>query len=65
MQPFKTSAARMTLRVSRDSGRTWGPLTEVSVGDEAPPSGNPHRFPPCACRRCRERQGAGALRGVC
>ncbi|QDY77964.1 hypothetical protein FQU76_17260 [Streptomyces qinzhouensis] len=42
----------MTLRVSRDSGRTWGPVTVVQATDahELPPE--PLRFPPCRCRLC-------------
>lgn len=52
---------RMTLRVSRDSGRTWGPLTEVRVGDDPVPPDNPGAFPPCACRRCAERNSLGTL----
>lgn len=55
---------RMTLRVSRDSGQTWGPLTEVRVGDDPVLPDNPGRFPPCACRRCAERNSIGSLRLV-
>lgn len=55
---------RMTLRVSRDSGRTWGPLTEVRVGDDPVLPDNPGGFPPCACRRCAERNSVGSLRLV-
>ncbi len=52
---------RMTLRVSRDSGRTWGPLAEVRVGDDPVLPDDPGRFPPCACRRCAERNSAESL----
>jgi hypothetical protein len=55
---------RMTLRVSRDSGRTWGPLTEVRVGDESVLPDNPGAFPPCACRRCEARNSVDSLRLV-
>lgn len=55
---------RMTLRVSRDSGRTWGPPTEVRVGDDPLLPDGPGRFPPCACRRCAERNSVGSLRLV-
>ncbi|MGW4227459.1 hypothetical protein ACWEG1_28825 [Streptomyces bauhiniae] len=55
---------RMTLRVSRDSGRTWGPRTEVRVGKDPVPPDNPGRFPPCACRRCTARDAVGPLRMV-
>lgn len=55
---------RMTLRVSRDSGQTWGPLTEVRVGADPVLPDNPGGFPPCACRRCAEQYSVGALRRV-
>ncbi|MFJ6786231.1 hypothetical protein [Streptomyces angustmyceticus] len=57
---------RMTLRVSHDSGQSWGPLTEVRVGDAPVLPDSPGRFPPCACRRCtqRERNSIGSLRMV-
>ncbi len=50
----------MTLRVSHDSGRTWGPLTEVRVGDDPVLPDEPGRFPPCVCGRCAERNTAGS-----
>ncbi|BDH15288.1 hypothetical protein HOK021_64670 [Streptomyces hygroscopicus] len=58
--------ARMTLQVSRDSGRTWGPLTEVRVGEDPKVPDDPGGFPPCACRRCTgyERNSGGSLRMV-
>ncbi len=46
---------RMTLRVSRDSGLTWGPLAKVRVGDDPVAPENPGRYPPCACPRCSQR----------
>lgn len=42
----------MTLRVSRDSGRTWSQLTEVREDEKAKTPDNPGRFPPCTCPRC-------------
>ncbi|WP_327271776.1 hypothetical protein OG609_05690 [Streptomyces sp. NBC_01224] len=42
----------MTLRVSRDSGRTWQQSTSVSEGDPFVVLSDPGRFPPCACARC-------------
>ncbi|MFJ6515949.1 hypothetical protein ACIQMO_07630 [Streptomyces sp. NPDC091406] len=47
---------RMTLRVSRDSGQTWGPLTEVRVGEDPVFPENPGRYPPCLCRRCAQQE---------
>lgn len=40
----------MTLRVSRDSGRTWSPVREILPDDchEAPWSLS-DRWPPCVC----------------
>lgn len=45
----------MTLRVSHDSGRTWGRVVEVLEQKERRLSENPVGFPPCSCPRC----GAG------
>ncbi|GHF45820.1 hypothetical protein GCM10010504_12140 [Streptomyces griseus] len=45
---------RMTLRVSRDSGLTWGPLAEVRVGDDPVVPEDPGRYPPCVCPRCAQ-----------
>ncbi|ARH91747.1 hypothetical protein STRMOE7_17175 [Streptomyces sp. MOE7] len=53
---------RMTLRVSRDSGRTWGPLTEARVGDSPVLPNGPGGLPPCTCRRCAERNAVDSLR---
>ncbi|GGN90688.1 hypothetical protein GCM10011579_086860 [Streptomyces albiflavescens] len=44
--------AYITLRVSRDSGRTWGPRTTYQPGREALPIESGGRFPPCECPRC-------------
>ncbi|GES32280.1 hypothetical protein San01_47670 [Streptomyces angustmyceticus] len=42
----------MTLRISHDSGRTWGPVREVREEEHPATFDNPGRFPPCMCRRC-------------
>ncbi|AZK95116.1 hypothetical protein B7R87_15585 [Streptomyces tsukubensis] len=44
---------RMTIRVSRDSGRTWGPVTIVRSSRTEDLPLEPLRFPPCRCPRCR------------
>lgn len=45
--------AHITLRVSRDGGRTWGPTTVYRPSRESAPLESAGRFPPCACPRCR------------
>lgn len=55
---------RMTLRVSRDAGRTWGPPIEVRVGEDTVIPDNLGWFPPCMCSRCVARNCAGSLRRV-
>lgn len=45
----------MTLRVSRDSGRTWGQLTEVREDVDRVILDNPGLFPACRCPRCTDR----------
>jgi hypothetical protein len=48
--PF-TDAPLMTLRVSRDSGKTWGPARAVFGGDDpVPPITS--EWPPCRCSCC-------------
>lgn len=42
----------MSLRVSRDSGRTWSRSTRVLEGDPFDVLSNPSRYPPCECPRC-------------
>ncbi|MEW2438724.1 exo-alpha-sialidase [Streptomyces caniferus] len=42
----------MTFRISRDSGRTWGPVTEVREDEHPVTPDNPGGFPPCTCPRC-------------
>lgn len=63
MSSFKVAATRMTLRVSRDSGRTWGPITVVQVPDARalPDLGG---YPPCGCARCTERNPLATSRAV-
>jgi hypothetical protein len=41
----------MTMRVSRDSGQTWGPERAVSTTDDLPPLMT-SQWPPCQCWRC-------------
>jgi hypothetical protein len=41
----------LTLRVSRDGGRTWGPTKEIFADDCSPYAGS--EFPLCACPKCR------------
>lgn len=42
----------LRLRVSRDSGRTWGVTTEVREDEKLRLLDNPGALPPCACPRC-------------
>lgn len=63
MSSFKVAATRMTLRVSRDSGRTWGPITLV----QAPDTRALHDlggYPPCGCAQCTERTSLASSRVV-
>jgi len=46
----------MTLRVSRDSGQTWGREQAVFARDDLPPLMT-NQWPPCRCRRCTESGG--------
>lgn len=48
--PQPAPAPLMTLRVSRDSGRTWGPRRHVYGGEPLMTS----VWPPCACPRCQQ-----------
>lgn len=43
----------LTLRVSRDSGRTWGPLQTIRA-DVARHPDISSRWPPCQCPRHRD-----------
>ncbi|MFE7620943.1 hypothetical protein [Streptomyces sp. NPDC057496] len=42
----------MSLRVSRDGGRTYGPVREFRRGDDLPPLES-STWPPCQCPRHR------------
>lgn len=44
--------ALMTMRVSRDSGRTWEREAVVREGDPVAILYDPGRYPPCECARC-------------
>ena len=46
----------MTLRVSRDSGRAWGPERRVREDETTRPVplARPLEYPPRACPRCRK-----------
>lgn len=50
----------MTLRVSRDSGRTWQQSTSVQEGDAFVILSDPGRYPPCGCARCTGHQSLSA-----
>ncbi|QIK04692.1 hypothetical protein G7Z12_22220 [Streptomyces sp. ID38640] len=42
----------MTLRVSRDSGRTWSQVTQVRENENPAIRDNPGGFPLCTCPLC-------------
>ncbi|ROQ81566.1 hypothetical protein EES39_12625 [Streptomyces sp. ADI92-24] len=42
----------MTMRVSRDSGRTWEPQKTMRGTDDLPPLLT-SAWPPCECHQCR------------
>lgn len=42
----------MTMRVSRDSGRSWERETVVREGDPVALLYDPGRYPPCECAQC-------------
>jgi hypothetical protein len=50
----------MTLRVSRDSGRTWDQESAVREGDPVAILSNPIRYPLCECVRCAGRPTVSA-----
>ena len=59
---------RMTMRVSRDGGRTWSRPVVVREGDHLPVLDS-MTWPPCECPRCkpdrdRERRMLASLRAV-
>ncbi|TKA02987.1 hypothetical protein FCI23_37730 [Actinacidiphila oryziradicis] len=49
---------RLWIRVSRDSGKTWGPKLTVSTGDPLPVRDDGVVYPPCECPRCRPEREA-------
>jgi hypothetical protein len=50
------TTGRMTLRVSYDGGRTYGPVRTVQVNPRnAVILGSPTKYPPCGCPRCTGR----------
>ncbi|WKU48398.1 hypothetical protein Q3V23_32420 [Streptomyces sp. VNUA116] len=61
-EPTSDKAPLMTLRVSRDSGRTYEPTRAVRTGDPVVILENPVRYPPCECPRCApERQASRSI----
>lgn len=46
-----TDSPLMTIRVSQDSGQTWGPERAVFAVDDLPPLSTAE-WPPCECQRC-------------
>lgn len=49
---------RMTLRVSRDGGRTWGRTRVIApTAEPAPADENLALYPPCKCPRHRRAGG--------
>lgn len=53
--PDAERRVRMTLRVSHDSGRTWGRLMEVREDENLVILDDPGSFPPCGCPHCTVR----------
>lgn len=54
----------LTIRISRDSGRTWDQTSVVHAVHPLPVMADPMRFPPCRCPRCTDtKQPAAALAG--
>ncbi len=51
-----TGKALMTLRVSRDGGRTWSETVEITERKAGPPPLS-SQWPPCRCRRCTAENG--------
>lgn len=50
------TGSRMTIRVSRDGGRTYGPVRVVAPVKGEPPRDDSSLLPPCRCPRCVERR---------
>ncbi|MFJ9008743.1 hypothetical protein [Streptomyces canus] len=46
------AGAQITLQVSRDGGRTWGPTVTYRPTRKDAPIDLAGRFPPCRCPRC-------------
>ncbi|GAA2134087.1 hypothetical protein GCM10009802_42600 [Streptomyces synnematoformans] len=53
--PSASERPLLTLRVSRDSGRTWGREKDFYARDCLPPLLN-STMPPCECVRCKGRR---------
>lgn len=54
-----SSSPLMTIRVSRDSGKTWGAERALFATDDLPPL-TTTEWPPCLCRHCGGRgKGSG------
>jgi hypothetical protein len=49
----------MTLRVSHDGGRTFGPVRVFRSGDHLPPL-HSSQWPPCQCPRHRDKEARNA-----
>lgn len=50
----------MSLRVSRDSGKTWEQSSVVREGEPVLLLDEPLRYPPCECARCVARKTLSA-----
>ncbi|MEW2553673.1 hypothetical protein AB0957_18300 [Streptomyces zhihengii] len=50
--PLADGRPLLTLRVSRDSGRTWSPLVEIISADKLVPVSS-STWPPCECPQHR------------
>ncbi|MFD7017168.1 hypothetical protein [Streptomyces sp. NPDC059928] len=49
----------MTIRVSRDSGQTFGGQVVYRVSEKKPLKPEvTHIWPPCQCHRCKQRRSA-------
>ncbi len=48
----------LSLRVSRDGGRSWGPVRSITSDEVLAPLAT-GVWPPCRCPRCRSRGGDG------
>lgn len=50
--PVVSGDAVISLRVSRDGGRSWGPRVTYQPDRAGVPMESVGRFPPCACPKC-------------